>query len=93
MIISPNSLAYPVAFFGAQAAGLVVTLANSGYKARELAYQIKDSGCKIVFLAEELVGVAKDALKMLEDEEGKFNRRSLSLLCRCHRQSVDRVLT
>lgn len=70
LLYGPNSLAYPVAFFGAQAAGLVTTLANSAYKARELAFQVKDSGCKVMFVAPESVDTVAEALQQLAGDKG-----------------------
>lgn len=69
LLFGPNSLAYPVAFFGAQAAGLVTTLANSAYKARELAFQVRDSGCRVMFVAAESVAVVAEALELLGEED------------------------
>lgn len=48
----PNLLQYPVAFYGAVKAGLVVVNTNPLYTAPEMAHQFKDSGVKaIVILA------------------------------------------
>ncbi|KAJ4471616.1 AMP binding protein [Lentinula aciculospora] len=43
MMFSPNSICWPVVVFGAVAAGLRCTFANTAYTANELAYQYKDS--------------------------------------------------
>ncbi len=45
----PNSLHYPIILFGAFKAGLTVTNVNPLYSPREIAYQIKDSGAKVLF--------------------------------------------
>ncbi|MGK5088522.1 long-chain-fatty-acid--CoA ligase [Bdellovibrionota bacterium FG-2] len=51
-IMMPNVLQYPVALFGALQAGMIVVNVNPLYTARELEYQLKDSGAKaIVILA------------------------------------------
>lgn len=67
MIFSPNSLAWPIVLFGAVAAGLRCTLANSGYTPAELKHQWTDSGAKVLFAHPSLVGVAR---KMFKDEMG-----------------------
>ncbi|KAI1333365.1 hypothetical protein F5Y16DRAFT_11707 [Xylariaceae sp. FL0255] len=43
---SPNSVDYSPAIFGVHYAGGVVTTANPSYTAKELAFQLKDSGAK-----------------------------------------------
>ncbi|KAH8087870.1 AMP binding protein [Cristinia sonorae] len=48
MCFSVNSISWPIFMYGAFAAGVKATLANSGYTARELEYQYKDSGSKMV---------------------------------------------
>ncbi|KAG5642121.1 hypothetical protein DXG03_003592 [Asterophora parasitica] len=53
LLFSHNSLAWPVALFGAVAAGLRITLANSAYTPNELAYQYADSRARLVFTSEE----------------------------------------
>ncbi|KAJ7149875.1 AMP binding protein [Mycena crocata] len=57
LIYSPNSLAWPVVLFGAVAAGLRCTLANSAYTSRELAFQYGNSGAKVVLTSEDGLGV------------------------------------
>tara|TARA_B110000305_G_scaffold103981_1_gene116896 strand:- start:2233 stop:3876 length:1644 start_codon:yes stop_codon:yes gene_type:complete len=48
----PNILQFPIAFYGATRAGLVVVNTNPLYTAQEMAHQFKDSGVKaIVILA------------------------------------------
>lgn len=67
MIFSSNSIAFPIIMFGAFAAGLVPTLANSAYTWRELAFQWKDSQAKILLVHPALLGVA---LEMFEKDLG-----------------------
>jgi long-subunit acyl-CoA synthetase (AMP-forming) len=72
MLFSQNSLDYPNVLFGAQAAGIVTTLANSGYTATELAHQIRDSTAQKIFVHPSLLPTVKAALKHLQ-MEGHFN--------------------
>lgn len=65
LVYSPNSIAWPVVVFGAVAAGLRCTLANSAYNARELAFQYTDSGAKILFTSEEGLPVVRQTFKEL----------------------------
>ncbi|KAJ3934522.1 MAG: AMP binding protein [Lentinula lateritia] len=48
MMFSPNSICWPVVVFGAVAAGLRCTFANTAYTADELAYQYKDSHAYLI---------------------------------------------
>ena len=60
MIFSPNSIAWPIILFGAVAAGLRCTLANSAYNSTELQYQWTNSRAKVVFVHPSLVGVVME---------------------------------
>jgi long-chain acyl-CoA synthetase len=51
-IMMPNLLQYPIALFGALRAGMVVVNVNPLYTARELEYQLKDSGARSVVVVE-----------------------------------------
>ena len=51
-IMLPNVLAYPVAFFGALRAGLVVVNVNPLYTPRELEHQLKDAGATAIVILE-----------------------------------------
>ncbi|MBI5548834.1 MAG: AMP-binding protein [Deltaproteobacteria bacterium] len=53
-ILLPNCLAYPVCAFGALKAGLVVVNTNPLYTPRELEYQLKDSGAKVLVVLDKL---------------------------------------
>ncbi|TCD66541.1 hypothetical protein EIP91_001262 [Steccherinum ochraceum] len=63
LILSPNSIAWPIMLFGAMSAGLRVTLANSSYVARELEHQWTDSRAKAVIVAPPLVPVVLEMFK------------------------------
>jgi long-chain acyl-CoA synthetase len=51
-IMLPNLMAYPVAFFGALRAGLVVVNVNPLYTPRELKVQLADSGATAIVIME-----------------------------------------
>jgi long-chain acyl-CoA synthetase len=51
-IMSPNILQYPVALFGSLMAGAIVVNINPLYTARELEYQLKDSGAETIVIVE-----------------------------------------
>jgi len=51
-IMMPNVLQYPIALFAALRAGLVVVNCNPLYTARELEYQLNDSGAKAIVVLE-----------------------------------------
>lgn len=51
-IMMPNILQYAVALYGSLRAGLVVVNVNPIYTARELDYQLADSGCKAIVIFE-----------------------------------------
>lgn len=55
LVLSPNSIVYPVVTFGIIAAGLRCTFANSAYTANELRHQWSDSGARLVFAHPSLV--------------------------------------
>ena len=48
----PNLLQFPIAFYGAVKAGLVVVNTNPLYTATEMAHQFKDSGVKAIVILE-----------------------------------------
>nr|AIZ77406.1 4-coumarate:CoA ligase [Inonotus obliquus] len=63
LVFSPNTVAYPIVFFAAFAAGLKASLANAAYMPSELAYQYQDSGARVVITYPALLPVV---LKMFE---------------------------
>jgi len=60
-LMLPNSLVYAVALAGALRAGLVVVSVNPLYTARELAYQLKDSGATAIVASQAALPLIKDA--------------------------------
>jgi long-chain acyl-CoA synthetase len=61
-IMLPNLLQYPVALFGALRAGMVVVNVNPLYTARELQYQLADSGATVVVVLENFAHTLQQAL-------------------------------
>jgi long-chain acyl-CoA synthetase len=58
----PNLVQYPVVFFGAMRAGLVVVNTNPLYTAREMEHQFKDSGARALVLLANMAANAQDVL-------------------------------
>jgi acyl-CoA synthetase (AMP-forming)/AMP-acid ligase II len=61
-IFSPNTAWYPVVFHGIAAAGLVSTPINSLYTPDEIAFQLKDSGAKVLITVSPFLDRAKAAV-------------------------------
>ena len=61
-LMMPNVLPYPVCLYGALLGGYMVTNINPLYTARELAFQLKDSGASALFVLEPFAHVAEQAL-------------------------------
>ena len=62
----PNILQYPVAFYGAVRAGLVIVNANPLYTAREIKHQLVDSEAKVLVV---LSNVASNAAEIIRDTQ------------------------
>ena len=62
-IMLPNLLQYPVALFGALRVGLAVVNVNPMYTARELEYQLKDSGATVIVVLENFAHTLEEVLK------------------------------
>ncbi len=61
-VMLPNVLQNPVIVYGILRAGLVVVNVNPLYTPRELEYQLKDSGAKVLFLLENFAATAQQAI-------------------------------
>jgi long-chain acyl-CoA synthetase len=61
-LMLPNVLQYPVAFFGALRAGMIVVNVNPLYTARELEHQLTDSGAVAIVVLENFAHVVEKAL-------------------------------
>lgn len=78
LIISPNSLVYPVLLLGTSATGAKLSLANPAYNRFELSHQLKDSNASLVFAHPDNVSLTKDILKEIGWSETKINQRLVS---------------
>ncbi len=65
-LIMPNLLQYPIALFGVLRAGCTVVNCNPLYTARELHYQLMDSGAEVVVAFESRALVLQQALEGTE---------------------------
>jgi long-chain acyl-CoA synthetase len=61
-LMMPNILDYPVALFGVLRAGLVAVNINPLYTARELEYQLKDSGARAIVILDNFAHVLQAVL-------------------------------
>jgi 4-coumarate--CoA ligase len=64
LIVSPNTISFPIVLYGTLAAGLCVSPANPAYTAQELLHQYRDSGAKAIFAHPSLVPTALQALTL-----------------------------
>ncbi|MEU9130454.1 4-coumarate--CoA ligase family protein [Kitasatospora sp. NPDC048540] len=67
-LYSPNTIAYPVAFFGATRAGATVTTVSSMTTAQELAGQLRDSRARWIITVSPFLPVAAEAAAALAAE-------------------------
>ncbi len=61
-IMMPNILQYPVCLLGILKSGMTVVNVNPLYTARELEYQLKDSGAKAIVIVANFASVLQEAL-------------------------------
>jgi acyl-CoA synthetase (AMP-forming)/AMP-acid ligase II len=81
-IFSPNTAWYPVVFHGVAKAGLVSTTINSLYTPDEIAFQLKDSGAKMLitvspFLDRAMAAVEKSPVDEVVVMDGAQGHSSL----------------
>jgi acyl-CoA synthetase (AMP-forming)/AMP-acid ligase II len=68
-VFSPNTMWYPVVFHGIAAAGCVMSPINSLYTPEEIAFQLRDSGAKVLITVSPFLERAQEAtLKTPVDE-------------------------
>ena len=67
-ILAPNCAEFVIAFHGITKTGGVVTTINSGYREREIAHQVQDSGCKILVVHESLIQIFEEATKLIDND-------------------------
>lgn len=65
LLFSGNNVLFPAIFVGTLCAGGVFTGANPTYVARELAYQLKDSGATYLLCADATLDTGIEAAKMI----------------------------
>ena len=61
-LLAPNCAEFEIAFFGVLKAGATVTTINSGYREREIAYQLNASGAELLIVHQDLADIAGLAL-------------------------------
>ena len=66
-ILAPNCAEFEIAFFGILKAGATVTTINSGYREREIAYQLQASGAQALIVHHTLADAADTALADAEE--------------------------
>ncbi len=62
-LMMPNILQYPIALFGALRAGYVIVNCNPLYTARELEFQLADSGAQAIVVLENFAHVLEKCLR------------------------------
>ena len=70
-ILAPNCVEFVIAFFGILKAGAVVTTVNSGYREREIAHQLNDSGAETLIVhgaLKPMSDLARDEARGIERE-------------------------
>ena len=60
-VLAPNCVEFEIAFYGILKAGAVVTTVNSGYREREIAHQLDNSGAEVLVVHRDLVQMAQAA--------------------------------
>ena len=60
-VFAPNCVEFAVAYFGILKAGAVPSTVNSAYTERELAFQMKDCGARVLLVHEAMLEVAEKA--------------------------------
>lgn len=68
-ILAPNCVEFEIAFFGITRVGAIATTINYGYREREIAHQINDSGTSTLVVHEtllEMADAARDATPNLK---------------------------
>ncbi|MGZ4548606.1 MAG: AMP-binding protein [Blastococcus sp.] len=84
-VCSPNSIWYPVVFHGIAAAGCVMSPINSLYTPDEIAYQLRESGAKVLLTVSPFLDRATaateqtpvDEIIVLDGAEGHASLRDL----------------
>ncbi|KZV32697.1 4-coumarate--CoA ligase-like 7-like [Dorcoceras hygrometricum] len=72
LIFSPNTIQFPLSFFGVVTIGAIATTVNPLYTVSELSKQVKDSKPKLIITVQDLLPKVKDIdlpVILLEDEK------------------------
>lgn len=64
----PNILQYPVAFYGAVRAGLIIVNTNPLYTPREIRHQLRDSGAKAIVVLSNIAHNVANVIRQTEVE-------------------------
>lgn len=67
VMFAPNSIEWPIAALGAMSAGGVVSGANPGYAAHDLARQMRDASARYVFTVPALLATVREAVAQAGD--------------------------
>ncbi|HJO60352.1 MAG: AMP-binding protein [SAR202 cluster bacterium] len=67
-ILAPNCAEFVIAFHGISRSGAIVSTINSGYREREIAHQVQDSGCQILVVHESLNEILDEAKKLIKND-------------------------
>jgi acyl-CoA synthetase (AMP-forming)/AMP-acid ligase II len=68
-VFSPNTMWYPVVFHGIAAAGCVMSPINSLYTPEEIAFQLRDSGAKVLITVSPFLDRAQEATRKAPVDE------------------------
>jgi acyl-CoA synthetase (AMP-forming)/AMP-acid ligase II len=71
-LFTPNCIDTPAITWGTHWAGGILSPANPGYTASELAFQLKDSGAKALATQKPFLATAREACKQVGIEEGRI---------------------
>lgn len=71
-LFTPNCVDTPAVIWGCHWAGGIISPANPGYTARELAFQLKDAGSKAVVTQHSLLPIAREAARQVGIPEDKI---------------------
>ena len=71
-LFTPNCIDTPAIIWGAQWAGGIISPANPGYTASELAFQLKDSGAKGLVTQKAFLKIAQEACKQAGIEDDRI---------------------
>ena len=72
-VLAPNCAEFVIAFYGILKAGAIVTTINSGYREREIAHQLNDSGARTLIAHDALRGMADAALEIAPGVERRVS--------------------